>query len=65
MAITRSFRLERDQFTAHVAPAAKPSKRCKASIRLDGTTYGCAREHHDGAHDALVKHPIDSGWVRW
>lgn len=47
------------------APAAQdPRRRCRSTIVLDGFTYRCGREHHDGIHDAFDRH-ADEGMVRW
>lgn len=47
------------------AQAAKdPRRRCRSTIVLDGRTYRCGREQHEGIHDAFDLH-ADEGMVRW
>lgn len=40
------------------------ARRCKRTIKLDGKTYRCGREHVEGIHDAFAEHS-DGGAVRW
>ena len=64
--VGRSYRTERLPSITHPSAFELCKERCKATLRLDGVEYRCARHDHvDGIHDAFATHPADVGLVRW